>query len=77
MERTPTLFIFRDRCGAVLIQQQCVMDSGPGQRCASWLLCNDCSDLALVLGDDGEAPAWISQPAILEGALAFAADAKR
>jgi hypothetical protein len=29
---------------------------------------NDCSDLAPVLGDDSEAPAQISQPAIIEGA---------
>jgi hypothetical protein len=89
MERTLTLFIFRDRFGAVLIQQQCVIDSDPlGEVCerheasqedgaklrvvrnpaverqgvkerirghVSPLLCNDCSDLALVLGDDGEA----------------------
>ena len=32
------------------------------------LLCNDCSDLALVLRDDGEAPAQIGQPAIIKGA---------
>jgi hypothetical protein len=35
---------------------------------ASWLLPNDCSDLALVLGDDSEAPAQIGQPAIIKGA---------
>jgi hypothetical protein len=32
------------------------------------LLCNDCSDLALILGNDGEAPAQIGQPAIIKGA---------
>jgi hypothetical protein len=32
------------------------------------LLCDDCSDLALVLGDDSEAPAQIGQPAIIKGA---------
>src|SRR4029077_12719695 len=38
------------------------------QRTGSWLPRNDCSDPALVLGDDGEAPAQIGQPAIIKGA---------
>jgi hypothetical protein len=35
---------------------------------ASPLLCNERGDLALVLGDDSEAPAQIGQPAIIKGA---------
>jgi hypothetical protein len=57
------------KLGVVLhpaIERQGVKERVQGH--ASPLLCDECSDLALVLGDDGEAPAQISQPAIIKGA---------